>query len=78
MATSVNSRSSHLDSNKLNSFFNHFTELKKYEQEVKEFYAIRKNLFAWYDSAGLTEQASNLYNHLINLDQEGVHGRHPV
>jgi murein L,D-transpeptidase YcbB/YkuD len=66
-----------LDSNRLNSFFEHFTELKKYEPEVREFYGIRKNLFAWYDSAGLTEQASNLFNHLINLDQEGVQGEIP-
>ena len=66
-----------LDSNKLNLFFNQFADLKKYEQEVKEFYGIRKNLFAWYDSVGLTEQASNLYNHLINLDQEGVQGEIP-
>ncbi len=66
-----------LDSNKLNLFFNQFADLKKYEQEVREFYGIRKNLFAWYDSVGLTEQASNLYNHLINLEEEGVQGEIP-
>jgi L,D-transpeptidase YcbB len=66
-----------VDSNKLNLFFTQFTELKKYETEVKEFYVIRKNLFAWYDSVGLTEQASNLYNHLINLEEEGVQGEIP-
>jgi murein L,D-transpeptidase YcbB/YkuD len=43
-----------------------------YRGDVKEFYGYRQFHFAWYDSDGLSEQANNLYNHLNNLELEGI------
>ena len=62
----------HTDSNRLDSFFLNYPLLKKYAADVKEFYGYRQFHFAWYDSGGLSEQANNLYNHLNNLDLEGI------
>ena len=66
-----------LDSSNLNSFFARFSDLNQYENDVREFYTIRKNIYAWFDASGITEQASNLYNHLINIREEGVDAEYP-
>ncbi len=67
-----NQQQIHLDSIRLDSFFIRFPLLKSYAGEVNAFYGYRHFLFAWYDSAGLTEQASNLINHLHHVDEDGV------
>jgi murein L,D-transpeptidase YcbB/YkuD len=60
------------DSIQINSFFKKFPDLKNYASDVRQFYGYRDFRFAWYDASGLVEQAENLYNHLSNLEREGV------
>jgi murein L,D-transpeptidase YcbB/YkuD len=62
----------HADSAQIASFFKRFPLLSEQAEDVKKFYAYRQHRFAWYDGNGLTEQADNLFNHLNNLEQEGV------
>jgi len=40
--------------------------------DLQKFYASRKYAYAWYDGNGLIEQSDNLYNHLLNLQDEGL------
>lgn len=60
------------DSLQINSFFKKFPDLKNYASDVRQFYSYRDYRFAWYDASGLVEQAENLFNHLNNLELEGV------
>jgi murein L,D-transpeptidase YcbB/YkuD len=60
------------DSARIDSFFQKFPLLSNFRDDVRKFYAYRQNRFAWYDENGLTEQADNLFNHLNNLDKEGI------
>lgn len=72
-----NQQQIYLDSNRLDSFFIRFPQLKSYAGDAGIFYRYRHFLFAWYDTAGLSEQASNLINHLHHLDEEGVQANVP-
>ena len=67
----------HTDTASLKSFFIKHPLLKEYENEVSQFYIYRNFLFAWYNVNGLAEQASNLYIHLDNLEQEGIQVKIP-
>jgi L,D-transpeptidase YcbB len=62
----------HTDSNELKTFFLNYPLLKDYADDVMQFYGYRQFRSAWYDAAGLSEQASNLYSHLCNLELEGI------
>lgn len=54
-----------LDSTKIESFLDANPSLKNYERQLINFYKSRNYEFAWFDSAGLIEQTSNLIN-LLN------------
>lgn len=60
------------DSGFLKSFFNRYPLLNNYAEDVFVFYGYRNFKYAWYEGPELSEQANNLYNHLNNLDLEGV------
>ncbi len=66
-----------LDSNDLKSFFLDYPLLKKYSADVNQFYSFRSFRYAWFNDSGQVEQASNLYDHLINLDDEGIQAEPP-
>ncbi len=65
------------DSSQLKSFFNRYPLLNNYKTDVYQFYNYRQFHYAWYDETGLSEQANNLYNHLNNLELEGVQATVP-
>ncbi|HVU55716.1 MAG TPA: L,D-transpeptidase family protein [Puia sp.] len=65
------------DSTALDSFFAAHRDLSPYAKDVRQFYQTRNYAFAWHDSAGQIEQASNLYNRIRRLPEDGVNGGIP-
>ncbi|MBR2648353.1 MAG: L,D-transpeptidase family protein [Sediminibacterium sp.] len=50
------------DSSVINTFLNRYPEFASYKQQFIDFYTQRNFELAWFDSAGLSEQAHNFYN----------------
>jgi L,D-transpeptidase YcbB len=67
-----NQQETQTDSFRLKSFFSRYPQLSNYSEDVILFYGYRLFRYAWYDGQELSEQASNLYNHLNNLELEGI------
>jgi murein L,D-transpeptidase YcbB/YkuD len=67
----------HLDSGRIQGVLNAFPLLKKYANDVRQFYGYRNYSYAWYDSSGLIEQANHLYTHLNDMQDEGIPVRPP-
>jgi murein L,D-transpeptidase YcbB/YkuD len=67
----------HIDSSGVQAFFKRFRLLNKYKSDVIQFYKYRDYSYAWYETPGLTEQASNLYAHLNDLQTEGIQEKPP-
>ena len=65
--------SMHFDSSSLIAFIKKYPLFKPYEASLRTFYRGRNYAYAWYDPNGLIEQAYNLNNHMVNLDEEGLH-----
>ncbi|QMU26493.1 L,D-transpeptidase family protein [Adhaeribacter radiodurans] len=61
-----------LDSTYLSRFFQDYPEFNSYQVNVKKFYQDRDFAYAWFDQQGLIEQASNVANRVINIEQEGI------
>ena len=51
-----------LDSNKINSFLAQNAEYASYKQQFEDFYKQRNYEYAWFDTSGLAEQATNFVN----------------
>ncbi len=51
-----------LDSNKINAFVAKNTEYTSYKQQFEDFYKQRNFEYAWFDTSGLAEQATNFVN----------------
>ncbi len=62
----------YLDSSHIRKILSGFPQLGKYAPYVQQFYSYRKNNYAWYETSGLIEEASHLYTHLNNLQDEGI------
>jgi L,D-transpeptidase YcbB len=62
----------HLDSTHISKVLSMFPLLGSYASEVKQFYRYRNFSYAWFETSGLIEQASHLYTHLSNLEDEGI------
>ena len=60
------------DSTAIPTFFQQYPQLKAFEKELQVFYRNRKFTYAWFDQKGLIEQASNLFNRIENISDEGV------
>ena len=60
------------DSGFIKSFFTSHPLLDSYAEDVNSFYGYRDFRYAWYQDSALSEQSYNLYNHLNNLELEGV------
>lgn len=60
------------DSTAIPIFIKTFPELYPYKKNIEAFYQSRNFSYAWFDRAGLIEQAGNLYNRLNNLSEEGL------
>ncbi|MBD1391934.1 L,D-transpeptidase family protein [Mucilaginibacter glaciei] len=66
-----------LDSNQVDSFFTHYPDLKAYGDQVKSFYRNRQFAYAWYENGQVIEQANNLANRVMNLENDGVYKQIP-
>jgi murein L,D-transpeptidase YcbB/YkuD len=62
-----------IDSSQVDSFFVHYPELKNYATQVKNFYRTRKFAYAWFEKGQIIEQANNLANRVMNLENDGVY-----
>lgn len=65
------------DSTDLDTFFKGHPGLSGYAGDVRQFYQSRDYAFAWHDTAGLIEQAGNLYNRIQRLTDDGIAGELP-
>lgn len=66
-----------LDSNQVDSFFVHYPDLAVYLKQVNGFYRNRKFAYAWYEKGQFIEQANNLTNRVMNLQNDGVYKQIP-
>jgi murein L,D-transpeptidase YcbB/YkuD len=66
-----------LDSALLDTFFVHYPALKAYSTQAKDFYRNRKFAYAWYEKGQLIEQAGNLANRVMNLQNDGIYRQIP-
>ena len=62
----------HFDSTAVQLFLSRYPAFKKFEKDIEAFYRQRDYAYAWYDNNGLIEQAGNLYNRIININEEGL------
>ena len=60
------------DSLQLNTFLTEYPKLKKYENQIWGFYRKRNFSYAWFEDGRLIEQAGNLTNRILNLEDDGV------
>jgi murein L,D-transpeptidase YcbB/YkuD len=60
------------DSSALANFITRHSVFRAYERDMKSFYTLRNYAYAWFDDNGLIPQASNLYNRIINIADEGL------
>jgi murein L,D-transpeptidase YcbB/YkuD len=65
------------DSTQLTPFFKKYPGLKTYAGDVTNFYKKRNYSYAWFDKGKLIEQASNLTNRVMNLDNDGIYKKPP-
>lgn len=65
------------DSTQLTPFFKKYPALKVYAGDVTNFYQKRKYSYAWFEKGSLIEQAGNLTNRVMNLDNDGIYKKAP-
>jgi len=61
------------DSTRIATFLQNHPALVSYEQDLRNFYRKRKFAYAWYEKGILIEQAGNLNDRLMNLQNEGIY-----
>jgi murein L,D-transpeptidase YcbB/YkuD len=61
------------DSTEMASFFKRYPDLSQYADQIRNFYRKRNYAYAWFENGKLIEQAENLSNRLMNLQNEGVY-----
>ncbi len=67
----------HFDSNSINRFVEKYPLFQSLKPDIDQFYSNRAYAYAWYDRRGWIEQADNLYNHILNMGEEGLPERIP-
>ncbi len=60
------------DSTELKKFLVKHPLFKGFSTDLGQFYSNRNFTYAWFDHSGLIEQASNLFNRLENIHEEGL------
>jgi L,D-transpeptidase YcbB len=60
------------DSAIIKSFLDSFPKFKTFEKDITGFYKGRNYAYAWYDDSGMIEPATNLYNLIQNISDEGI------
>lgn len=67
----------HFDSTLLPAFLKHYPAFSTFKNELENFYSERGYAYAWYDKNGLIEQAGNLFNHIMNISDDGLPDKMP-
>lgn len=65
------------DAVNITSFFSKHPDLLSIKKELDSFYISRQYAYAWFDENSMIDQASNLFNHIQNIDAEGVKDKLP-
>jgi len=65
------------DSHAIQQFLDSFVAFRVFEHDIRSFYQSRKYAYAWFDENGLVEPANNLYNRIMNIDEEGLPDKIP-
>ncbi|WP_233276825.1 L,D-transpeptidase family protein [Mucilaginibacter paludis] len=65
------------DSLGIGSFLKKYPGFKIYTGEINSFYKKRNYAYAWFEKGSLIEQAGNLENRVLNLQNEGVYQKPP-
>lgn len=60
------------DSVEIISFLAKYPKLKRYESDIWNFYRKRNFSYAWFEEGKLIEQAGNLTNRILGLENDGV------
>jgi murein L,D-transpeptidase YcbB/YkuD len=60
------------DSTRISTFLIEYPKLKRYENNLLDFYRARQFSYAWFQDGKLIEQAGNLTNRIRNLKDDGV------
>ncbi|PWT70173.1 MAG: murein L,D-transpeptidase [Bacteroidetes bacterium] len=60
------------DKDQISTFISRFPQFKSLTNDLQTFYSARQYSYAWYDTAGRIEQADNLFNKIMNIDEEGI------
>jgi murein L,D-transpeptidase YcbB/YkuD len=58
-------------------FLKEYPLFRKYAGSIRRFYDLRHNTYAWFDEGHLIEQASNLFDRVVNVRSEGVYKEIP-
>jgi murein L,D-transpeptidase YcbB/YkuD len=66
-----------LDTTQIDTFFKQFPDMAGYAKQVRGFYSTRKLAYAWFDKGQLIEQAGNLANRVMNLQNDGIEQQAP-
>jgi murein L,D-transpeptidase YcbB/YkuD len=61
------------DSTQVAIFLNRYPQLNQFAKDINRFYSKRKFAYAWYEDGKIIEQAGNLTNRVLNLQNEGLH-----
>ena len=62
----------HFDSGQVSLFLKKYPLFGGLQKDIRQFYSTREYAYAWFDKDGHIGQAEHLYNHLINITQEGL------
>ena len=65
-------RNQFFDSSLVPFFLEKYPAFSQIRTELKFFYQQRNYALAWFDTNGMIEQAGNLYNHIRNIEDEGI------
>lgn len=61
------------DSIAIDHFFEEYPLIEEVKADVYTFYRSRDYAYAWFEKGKTIEQAGNLYNRVINLEDEGIY-----
>jgi murein L,D-transpeptidase YcbB/YkuD len=62
-----------LDSTQIAVFLKHYPGLREFAKDLIGFYSKRQFAYAWYEDGKIIEQAGNLTNRVLNLQNEGLY-----
>lgn len=62
---------------RITDFLTKYPRLFTIKNELDSFYYNRQYTLAWFDANGLIEPAGNLYNHIRNMNTEGINNKLP-